>query len=399
MSQEIIIKNIEIKEGKFISSYIAGGHYEYEIDVTYENENPPNTTVNKRYREMRDLYKKLLLYCPGSLIPKFPEKNALMNVGGDTINKENNEKRYLGLKYFFESISKNENLRKNKNVLLFFNKNLNIEDKDDLKPLEGFINIEKNKGILASVGNAWNYTKSLMSLGKKNEEKEEERTDNIPSQNLTRDDINFIEGKKKEFDKEFEKYNKYYEVISRQNEGTKDILANIEGLIESQNSFNDNLKKILEISQETKVENENLKKLTNYSESQKKFVEKYKEKLKELKNFNYDLEGLLQIYERKEKHFKFLGSLNHEYNISKKEKWLDQIKQECDFIKQLNKDFIYELERFKEKENYIYKEINSFFKQKYKLFEDNIKKLGQLEEINSNNINEEEKKKEEEEEE
>ena len=72
------IKEISITDYKPISSAMINKHYYFQINISYGDYS--DNIINKRYSEIEELYKILILKYPGCRIPKFPKKNFLMNI-------------------------------------------------------------------------------------------------------------------------------------------------------------------------------------------------------------------------------------------------------------------------------------------------------------------------------
>jgi len=129
---------VSIKDYKFESKYMVKGYYYFEIKVKYENE--LDTLLKRRYGQIKELYKTLLLKCPGCLIPKIPSKTFVMKYFH--ITDEERSKIKSDIEKFLKYIIKHPILIGNKFALNFFyegksiNQNLNInkmktDDDDD----------------------------------------------------------------------------------------------------------------------------------------------------------------------------------------------------------------------------------------------------------------------------
>ena len=273
----MIPKEIKLEKYKFIKEYTVSGHYEFKIEVEYEN-NPPKT-ISRRYSEIRALYKLLLLKCPGCYIPNIPDKSVWLNINYPSEEQIND--RMNGIKEFLTYLVHHEILRKNKYVVNFFspeykrkesnsdnikknnskdnffdendddifgsNKNDNENEKnndDDIEPLKDYVEEynNKNKGIVSKgkkiLGAMYNYIWSYAgSSNNNNEENKEENNNNnnssnLSSKKLTKEDDEFLKKKTKELGEDFE-INDYKEKISRLNEGIKNLLDNFEKLTAS----------------------------------------------------------------------------------------------------------------------------------------------------------------------
>lgn len=274
----MIPSEINLKDKVFQSQYYVSGHYDFKIEVTYENGS--QETITRRYSEIRALYKTLILKCPGCLIPNIPNKSIWLKINYG--NEDQINERVEGIREFFAHIAKHKTLRKNKYVVNFFSTNYkgiidksassstqkkkddsdddedfnfrisskkekienNDDDDDDIEPLEEFVEEynNKNKGIASKgkklIGNLYNYAKSYVSSNNKNEEEKEDNNDNannnknsILYRKLSNEDYEFIKKKKVELGEDYN-INDYNEKINRLNEGVKNLILNFEKLSE-----------------------------------------------------------------------------------------------------------------------------------------------------------------------
>ena len=273
----MIPTEITLKDKVFQNQYYVTGHYDFKIDVEYEN--GPTNHISRRYSEIRALYKTLILKCPGCLIPNIPSKSIWLKINYG--NEEQMSDRVAGIQEFLTHIAKHKILRKNKYVINFFSsdykrisespsstKNNKKDDSDDddddldfrlssdkkeisnydnnsdddIEPLEEFVEEynNKNKGIVSKgkklIGNIYSYAMSYVSSGNKNEEEKEENNinnnnnkSNVFYKKLSKEDFEFIEKKAKELGENFE-IKDYNEKINRLNEGIKNIIQNFEKL-------------------------------------------------------------------------------------------------------------------------------------------------------------------------
>lgn len=272
----MVTKEIEVKGFKFQNEYYVSGHFDFEIDVYYED--APKETIKKRYSEIRSLYKELLLRCPGCYIPDIPSKSIWLKINYG--NQEQMKDRMEGIKEFLTHIASHKILRKNKCVISFFSKdsnnnkssnsnkdnkdddsddndefnfdynlddndrkvNLDDNEDDDIEPLEEYVQEinNRNKGIVSKgkkiLGNMYSYVKSY-AISHNNEDEDEEDNNNknndvsnIFYKKLSKEDYEYIKKKKSDLGEDFE-INEYNEKINRLNEGVKNIIQNFEKLI------------------------------------------------------------------------------------------------------------------------------------------------------------------------
>ena len=129
-----IESNIKILTYIWKSKMLISGYYEFEIlftkkDIT-KNKILAQRTMYRSYHDIEILYEGLILYNPGCLIPKIPEKSFWEN------NKDVVEERKNQLENYLGYICKHVYLSKNPIFLIFISDEFEryrekIKDKDD----------------------------------------------------------------------------------------------------------------------------------------------------------------------------------------------------------------------------------------------------------------------------
>ena len=344
----MIPTKINLEKYTFQNQYYVAGHYDYEIEVEYEN--GPNQKIKRRYSEIRALYKTLILKCPGCYIPNIPNKSIWLKIQyGNEIQMKD---RMEGIKDFLVYLIEHKILRKNKYVVNFFsskfkpmsiNKEVNNEndsdddeynfsssdidnskkekneddennsDDDDIEPLKEYIEeyTNKNKGIMSKgkkiFGNMYNYVMSYTTSSNNKDEEGEEHNNNNENNNLnncyykklTKEDYEFIKKKSKELGEDFE-INNYNEKINRLNEGVKNIIQNFEKYITIHSKF--------------------LHSLDNIVNNDNDFRNVNKEKDNEIKNKNSDID-VFNDNDDEEENCESSEINNHKDNIEKIKKY------------------------------------------------------------------------------
>ena len=260
----MIPKAISLKELKFENQYYVKGHYNFIFNVTYEDDSTKE--INRRYSDIRSLYKTLLLKSPGCRIPSIPSKSIWLNI--NLANEAQKKKRAEGVNEFLDYLIHHKLLKKNKYVIKFFSKsensfsysnnmksgkagdnknidefneddnefddfssniidikddkkeredkeiNINKDDEDDIEPLEDYI-IEyenKNKGLVSKgkkiIGNVYNLVKTYTNDS--NKKSEENEGDNNINENNDESTSSFFIKKlnKEDFDYVEKQYSK-----------------------------------------------------------------------------------------------------------------------------------------------------------------------------------------------
>ena len=123
---------VSIQDYKLESKYMMKSYYYFEIKVYYEDEK--DNLLKRRYGQIRELYKTLLLKCPGCLIPKIPSKTFVMKYFH--ITEEERLKIKSDIEKFLKYLIKHPILIENKFALNFFY---------DVKPIKQNLDIKKMK--------------------------------------------------------------------------------------------------------------------------------------------------------------------------------------------------------------------------------------------------------------
>ena len=487
-----------------ISNYIyQNNHYYFKLDIEYQGDFPPEQ-MNKRYGEIRQLYKLLILKCPGCLIPEIKSKTFIMK--HIRITDKERQQMKLDVENFLNYLIKHPILIKNKIVLNFFSKdnesiykdnNLNEdkikkylnedenfdnedssstsklnqnkddeeldEDKkikiDDFEIIEKedyqeFFEVEeenellnmfleeennKNKGFISMskdlLMSTYKYLRKF-SIENDNENNNQETdpldaSKSFKGSNFQEKDFEFIKSNYKELGEDIE-INNYGKEIMKINEGIDYLIKNFEKEVNISEKKNKALENIINIFEEdnkennkknTKKDDKNIKddfddiklkdddndfnensdknikkkwemklylgdinKIKNYTQINKKFVsEDLKETIKKINEYKNIVEGLIEIFIRKNKHIQFLLKLRSQLNENEKKNELTEendknknniktdinffkkkIELEKSFINRLNQNLKYEIDLFKEKkENTIYTFIVNLFKNNY----------------------------------
>ncbi len=122
------IKDVSIIDYKYQKQSIVKGYYYLVLDIDYEDNT--NDKLNKRYSQIKELYKILILTNPGCLIPRLKKRGWNFNI----IKKEKSKTITTSVEKFLLHLIKHPILIKNKSVLDFFSKeNKEINKNQTLK--------------------------------------------------------------------------------------------------------------------------------------------------------------------------------------------------------------------------------------------------------------------------
>ena len=122
------------------------GYYYFDIKIVYDDSS--NKTMTKRYSQIKELYKILLLKCPGCLIPKFKSKSFKMKLNLTELTKEEKSEIKLRAEKFLKYLINHPILIKNKSVSDFFseeNKEINRNQTLKTKKINTIMENEENE--------------------------------------------------------------------------------------------------------------------------------------------------------------------------------------------------------------------------------------------------------------
>ena len=178
------LKDISILDYKYQKQ---SGYYYFDIKIVYEDSSTSNKPIAKRYSQIKELYKILLLKCPGCLIPKFKSKSFKMKLNLTELTKEQKSEIISRAQKFLQYIISHPILIKNKSVSEFFS----LENKE----------INKNQTLKT------NKMKTFMENEEKDDDEMKEdlssssSIDKISkSDNITNDNNNSKKEKEKNYD-------------------------------------------------------------------------------------------------------------------------------------------------------------------------------------------------------
>ena len=178
-NKENIESNIKILTYVWKSKMLISGYYEFEILFTKKdiskNKILAQRTMYRSYNDIEILYQGLILYNPGCLIPKMPEKTFWEN------NKEVVEERKNQLENYLGYICKHEYLSKNPIFLTFISDEFE-RYREQIKNNEDSYSIYNL--IKYGINESYKYSKvfilnKLLSSSSDNNEKEKNSNLNI----------------------------------------------------------------------------------------------------------------------------------------------------------------------------------------------------------------------------
>ena len=372
------IKEISISDYKLLSSVMIDRHYYFDIKVLYEDNSEQK--LNKRYSEIEELYKILILKYPGCRIPSFPKKTFLMNIH---INVEEKKEIIINIEKFLRHIINHKILCEKKIVNEFF-ANLSINKNQTLKT--NMMKISEDDDINSS---EFNVNENI-NKDEKNNDKEEQKEE---KENDIANDFEIIEFKKTEnYDMWIEK-NLLNMFIEEENSEKNSLIYKTKGIITSTYNY-----LLSNYSQENLNNNitENSIIDSYFQEENLKYIEKISKELGEDDNINNYGKQIIKINEGLSYLIKNIINMKS-YNQVKL-KSLSNIKK----LSQENINYIKQKEKEKENidgndnikinknkdrkilENEINNKLKEYIDKNNEFYENDIK--GGLDKINKNKI-------------
>ena len=130
-------KEVSVSDYKYKSQSLTSGYYYFELEIDYDDFS--NKSLTKRYSQIKELYKILILKCPGCLIPKIKSKSLKMKV---MLTKEEKEKIKYDVQRFLKYLLIHPILMENNSVKEFFseeNKEINRNQTLNTNKMKTFI--------------------------------------------------------------------------------------------------------------------------------------------------------------------------------------------------------------------------------------------------------------------
>ena len=342
-----IESNIKILTYIWKSKMLISGYYEFEIlftkKDTSKNKILAQRTMYRSYHDIEILYQGLILYNPGCLIPKIPEKTFWEN------NKDLVEERKNQLENYLGYICKHVYLSKNPIFLIFISDEFEryrekIKDNDDSYSIYNLIKYGINESYKYS--KVFILNKLLSSSSINNE------TENNPNINIEISDKRLRDEKLR-----LEK------IIT----GTEKFIASLSEEITSVSEKIESMKNLHKISEILKDSNfrvelnqnnidEKFLEQKNYfsmesivylkmSENYENYIKKIKDIHKSLIKYKEVTEAMTEAFIRKEKvDLEFRKEKNADFSVGKNQ--LEKIREMGESVRQIEIQFFEELSNY-----------------------------------------------------
>ena len=342
-----IESNIKILTYIWKSKMLISGYYEFEIlftkkDIT-KNKILAQRTMYRSYHDIEILYEGLILYNPGCLIPKIPEKSFWEN------NKDVVEERKNQLENYLGYICKHVYLSKNPIFLIFISDEFEryrekIKDKDDSYSIYNLIKYGINE--------SYKYSKvfilnKLLSSSSINNEAEKNANLNIEiSDKRLRDEKLRLEKIITGTEKFISSLSEEITSVSEKIESMKNLHKISEILKDSNFRVELNQNNIDEkfLEQKNYFSMESIVYL-KMSENYENYIKKIKDIHKNLIKYKEVTEAMTEAFIRKEKvDLEFKKEKNADFSVGKNQ--LEKIRDMGEQVRQIEIQFFEELSNY-----------------------------------------------------
>ena len=365
---------IKVVGFKWKQKMLITGHYEFEI-VVKNKDKGTETKIFRRFSDIEWLHKGLIKENPGCKILPLPEKSMWCNLNLN--NNQELEKRQQSIETYLNYVGKHKYLSRNSYFLQFISQNYSLSKMKEED--NSYTNNERNKpkGIMGKVYGLASY---LPAWGiSKPQTKRKEESINDPEVNVEKENFDRLLTGTKDL---IESITKHLEI----NEKKTESIGNLVQLAKQMNYKGIDYKRINDDSKDdfgrgeesrSKDKDDKLKPLEHNLEVLNSYYNKslsYQNKiesniLSKLKEYKFELDGIIEIFGRKKEHEDLLNDLittkdsNDCQDIKKIEAAINAKKE---FISKLNQQLKDEMVMFKNNtEGQLLTIIKEFYKDKY----------------------------------
>ena len=363
---------IKVVGFKWKQKMLITGHYEFEIVV---KDKETEIRIFRRFSDIEWLHKGLIKENPGCKILPLPEKSMWCNLNLN--NKQELEKRQQSIETYLNYVGKHQYLFKNSYFLRFISQNYSLSKMKEED--NSYTNNESNKpkGIMGKVYGLASY---LPAWGiSKPQTKRKEESINDPEVNVEKENFDRLLTGTKDL---IESITKHLEINEKKTESIGNLVQlakqmNYKGI--DYNRINDDSEDDFGGGEESRSKDKddklkhlehNLEVLNSYYNKSLSYQNKIESNiLSKLKEYKFELDGIIEIFGRKKEHEDLLKDLittkdsNDCQDIKKIE---TAINAKEEFMRDLNQQLKYEMEMFKKNtEGQLLTIIKAFYKDKY----------------------------------
>ena len=369
------IKEIKVVGFKWKQKMLITGHYEFEIVVLKDN--GTETKIFRRFSDIEWLHKGLIKENPGCKILPLPEKSMWCNLNLN--NNQELEKRQQSIETYLNYVGKHQYLPRNPYFVQFISPNYSLSKMKEED--NSYINNESNKpkGIMGKVYGLASYLPAWGISKPQTKKKEESIYDSDPEVKVGKENFDRLLTGTKDL---IESITKHLEINQKKTESIGNLVQlakqmNYKGI--DYKRINDDSKDDFGRGEESRSKDKddklkplehNLEVLNSYYNKSLSYQNKIESNiLSKLKEYKFELDGIIEIFGRKKEHEDLLNDLittkdsNDCQDIEKIEAAINAKK---DFMIDLNQQLKYEMGMFKKNtEGQLLKIIKEFYKDKY----------------------------------
>ena len=364
---------IKVVGFKWKQKMLITGHYEFEIVVKNKG---TETKIFRRFSDIEWLHKGLIKENPGCKILPLPEKSMWCNLNLN--NNQELEKRQQSIEKYLNYVGKHQYLRRNSYFRQFISQNYSLSKMKEED--NSYTNNESNKpkGIMGKVYGLASYLPAWGISKPQTKRKEESICDSDPEVKVGKGKFDRLLTGTKDL---IESITKHLEI----NEKKTESIGNLVQLAKQMNYKGIDYKRINDDSKDdfggeesrSKDKDDKLKPLEHNLEVLNSYYNKslsYQNKiecniLSKLKEYKFELDGIIEIFGRKKEHEDLLKDLittKDSNDCQDIEKIETAINAKKDFNNNLNLQLKYEMETFKKNtEGQLLRIIKEFYKDKY----------------------------------
>ena len=362
---------IKVVGFKWKQKMLITGHYEFEIVVKNKG---TETKIFRRFSDIEWLHKGLIKQNPGCKILPLPEKSMWCNLNLN--NNQELEKRQQSIETYLNYVGNHKYLSRNSYFRQFTDQNYSLSKMKEED--NSYTNNERNKpkGIMGKVYGLASYLPAWGISKPQTKRKEESIYDSDPEVKVGKEKFDRLLTGTKDL---IESITKHLEI----NEKKTESIGNLVQLAKQMNykgidykRINDDSKDDFGRGEESRSKDKddklkhNLEVLNSYYNKSLSYQNKIESNiLSKLKEYKFELDGIIEIFGRKKKHEDLLNNLittKDSNDCQDIEKIKTAIITKKEFMKDLNQQLKDEMTMFKKNtEGQLLTIIKEFYKDKY----------------------------------
>ena len=362
---------IKVVGFKWKQKMLITGHYEFEIVVKNKG---TETKIFRRFSDIEWLHKGLIKENPGCKILPLPEKSMWCNLNLN--NNQELEKRQQSIETYLNYVGKHKYLSNNSYFIQFISQNYSLSKMKEED--NSYTNNESNKpkGIMGKVYGLASYLPAWGISKPQTKRKEESICDGDPEVNVEKEHFDRLLTGTKDL---IESITKHLEI----NEKKTESIGNLVQLAKQMNykgidykRINDDSKDDFGGGEESRSKDKddklkhNLEVLNSYYNKSLSYQNKIEcNILSKLKEYKFELDGIIEIFGRKKEHEDLLNDLittKDSNDCQDIEKIKTAIITKKEFMKDLNQQLKDEMTMFKNNtEGQLLTIIKEFYNDKY----------------------------------